>query len=255
MPLRAGGAPVDLDAVWARYRADGAVGDRNTLIEHYLPIVDRVAAKVGPGLPRHVSHEDLVSHGTIGLIDAVSKFDPERGVTFAAFAWPRIKGEMIDMLRRTDTVQRSLRAMARRIETGRAAMTTSLGRFPTSEELAGELSVTVAQLHEMMSDLALTEAPLSLDSGTDSPLAPPLRELVPDEQDDLADGYEIDELRLSVAAAFNALPERERAVVRLRYVEGLTLTEAGEALGVATSRVSQLTTNAVRMIRERLAVL
>ena len=248
----------NVDQAWADYVATRDLAARNRLVEHYLPIVERVATQLAPSLPRHVDQDDLVSYGTFGLIDAVTRFDPAVGAKFTVFAWTRIRGSMLDHLRRFDDVQRSLRAKARRIEQARAELTTTLRRVPTRSEVASALGMTDEQLRTMMSELSMIDAPTSINTSARSGEGGQdgsLQDRIVDTGDDVTEGFEIDELREVVAAAWNELPRRERVVLRLRYVEGLTLTESAEVLGVATSRVSQLATDAVRQLRSHIAVL
>lgn len=236
----------DLEADWATYRATRDVAARNRLVEHYLPIVDRVALRLGPFLAQHAEHDDLVSYGTFGLIDAVSKFNPETSSNFQGFAWKRIKGEIVDQLRRHDSVRRNLRTYARQIETAREALTGRLHRPPTDPEIAEWLGMSEAQLAEHLGNLAVTDRPVSLDSLTPSGVA--LTETLAG-GDHVEDTHAIEELREVVVTAWNGLPSRERTMLSLRYVEGLTLTEAGKILGIAPSRVSQLHGDAIRMLR------
>lgn len=237
---------MELDADWTAYRTTGDLAARNRIVEHYLPIVERVAARLGPFLAQHADQDDLVSYGTFGLIDAVSKFNPETSTNFQGFAWKRIKGEILDQLRRHDSVRRNLRLYARQINNAKEVLTARLQRVPTDRELAAELGMSADQLAEHLANVAVTERPVSLDSLTPSGLA--LTETLAG-GDQVEETHAIEELREVVVIAWNALPTRERTMLSLRYVEGLTLTEAGKVLGIAPSRVSQLHGDAIRMLR------
>lgn len=106
----------DIDQLWAHFTADPSPELRDKLIVHYAPLVKYVAGRVGVGLPRNVEQADLASYGTFGLIDAIEKFDPERGYAFETYAITRIKGAILDELRSIDWVPRSVRAKARNLE-------------------------------------------------------------------------------------------------------------------------------------------
>lgn len=250
---------MDLDATWDRYRTTGDVDDRNRLVEHHLPLVRAVVNQLAPFLARHADYEDLVSYGTLGLIDAVTKYDPATSTNFRGFAWKRIKGEILDELRRNDSVQRSLRSVANRIDKTRAELTSRHQRNPTDFEIATEMGITPAELAGHLQDLQLAERPISLNRTMSSTRRGAAAEIelmdtIPDDLN-LADEYEIEELREVVAIAWNRLPHKEGVILKLRYVEGLTLTQMGEVLGVAPSRVSQLQSDAVRLLRTTLSVL
>jgi len=251
----------DVDAVWAAYVAGRDVVLRNALVEHYRPLVDRVTQKILPGLPSHVDAEDLRSAGVLGLIDAVTRFEPERGVTFTVFAWTRIQGEIVEQLRRDDGVRRAMRSVARSLANAVAEATRRLQRTPSDEEIAAELGVNVAAYEKLRATAVVAAPPRSLDrkishhsQRNNIREADTLADVLVGQEDDLGDEHDINELREVVAASWNALPDRERTILTLRYIEGLTLQEAGAVLGIAASRVSQIATEGVRLLRSEIAV-
>lgn len=241
---------MNVEEAWERYRATGHVDDRNVLVEHYLPIVDRVALRLGPFLAKHAEHEDLVAYGTIGLIDAVTKFDPSASTNFRGFAWKRIKGEIFDQLRRSDAVRRNLRLYARRIEHAHDELVARHQRPPTDHEIAAELGVSDTQLMEYLSYLAVTSLPVPLTAIEENGLT--VGENLPAGVD-VEEIVEVDQIRDSVVVAWNSLPARERTLLTLRYVVGLNLAEAGEVLGLGATRVSQLHGDALRQLRANMA--
>ncbi len=125
-----------VDGLWERFKATGDEDARERLILHYSPLVKFVAGRIGAGLPSSVDPGDLVSSGVFGLIDAIERFDPERGVKFETFAVPRIRGAVYDGLRQLDWVPRSVRSRARDVERAFSELEHKLGRGPTDEELA-----------------------------------------------------------------------------------------------------------------------
>ena len=142
------------DALWAEYKTTGERADRDRLILIYAPLVKYVASRVAVGLPHNVEQADLVSYGMFGLIDAIEKFDPERGYKFETYAIARIRGAILDELRSIDWVPRSVRAKARALEQAYAKLENELRRSPTEEEIALELDLTDDQLQaNLVADL------------------------------------------------------------------------------------------------------
>ncbi|MEN9823325.1 MAG: hypothetical protein RLZ04_1751 [Actinomycetota bacterium] len=239
-----------IDQWWQRWfdRRDSAARDR--IIVHYSPLVKFVAGRVGAGLPNSVDSGDLVSAGVFGLIDAVEKFDPARGVKFETYAVPRIRGAIIDGLRQLDWVPRSVRSRAREVETAYTELEARHGRAPTDDELAAHLHLDHAELEKWLASIASTTVgPLdrALAAGADP------RPISGDMPDSPAAQVEEDEVKRLVRAEVRRLPERERMVMSLYYDEGLTLAEIGSVLGVTESRVSQIHTKAVLQLRSRMA--
>jgi RNA polymerase sigma factor for flagellar operon FliA len=143
----------DGDAVelWKAYKATGDLELRNRLVLRYSPLVKYVVGRVRSGIPGNVDPADLVSEGVIGLMDAVDKFEPGRNLQFQTYAVPRIRGAILDGLRGTDWVPRSLRRTMRDVERARSQLQNRLGRTPTDEEVAGELDMTVTALGDVRS--------------------------------------------------------------------------------------------------------
>lgn len=239
-----------IDQWWQRWfdRRDATARDR--IIVHYSPLVKFVAGRVGAGLPNSVDSGDLVSAGVFGLIDAVEKFDPARGVKFETYAVPRIRGAIIDGLRQLDWVPRSVRSRAREVEMAYSELEARHGRAPTDDELAAHLHLDHAELEKWLASIASTTVgPLdrALAAGADP------TSLSGERPDSPAAQVEEDEVRRLVKAEVRRLPERERMVMSLYYDEGLTLAEIGSVLGVTESRVSQIHTKAVLQLRSRMA--
>ena len=136
----------DLGAVWARFKKTEAQQDRDDLIVYYAPLVKYVASRIAAGLPQTVDQSDLISYGMFGLIDAITKFDPERGFKFETYAVSRIKGAILDELRSIDWVPRSVRSKAKAVERAMAKLESKLHRPPTDSEIADELDLTSDQL-------------------------------------------------------------------------------------------------------------
>src|SRR3954467_5589136 len=148
-------ADAALADLWTRYVRDRAPELRDRLILHYAPLVKYVAGRVGSGLPSHVEHADLVSYGTFGLIDAITRYEPTREVKFESYAMARIRGAIIDELRSTDWIPRSVRMKARQFERAVAGLESRLQRTPTDEEVAEEMGMDVEEVRKFLGQLSL----------------------------------------------------------------------------------------------------
>ena len=155
----------DLSEVWAAYQATRGRALREQLVLHYTPLVKHVAARVAVGLPSSVDRADLVSAGTLGLLEAIERFDAGRGAPFESYAMARIRGAIVDELRAADWVPRSVRAKARAIEAAYQEVEGRLHRVPTDEELAAAANLSVEQLHTALSEISATGL-VALDEAT-----------------------------------------------------------------------------------------
>jgi RNA polymerase sigma factor for flagellar operon FliA len=248
--------PREIERLWQELKATGSTAIRDQLIVHYSPLVKYVAGRVAVGLPQNVDQGDLVSYGIFGLIDAIEKFDLERGFKFETYAISRIKGAIIDELRSIDWVPRSVRSKARSLEKAYGKLEGELHRTPTDAELADELGMTDNQLQSTFSQIsfiglvALDEMLGGERTGGDSMT---LGDTIADTRDGPMASYEVEEMRQILAQAINDMPEREKIVLTLYYYEGLTLAEIGEVLGVTESRVCQIHTKSVIHLRAKIA--
>jgi RNA polymerase sigma factor FliA len=233
-----------VDLLWRRFKDDGDKDARDRLVLQYSPLVKYVAGRVRSGLPSTVEQADLVSDGVIGLMDAIDKFDPDRGLQFQTYAVSRIRGAIVDGLRASDWVPRSIREKIRDINAAQAGLERQLGRAPQDDEVAAELGITVAELRTMYSQTAYTSV-VSFEAATlDDEETPRAAVDLPGADDDIPPGF---------LAAVRELAERDQIVVALYYWERLTLAEIGQVLGVTESRVSQLHSRATMTLRRKLA--
>jgi RNA polymerase sigma factor for flagellar operon FliA len=232
----------DVDLLWRHYKQTGSPEMRNQLVLQYSPLVKYVAGRVRSGLPQSVESADLVSEGVIGLMDAIERFEPDRGWTFQTYAVPRIRGAIIDSIRASDWVPRSVRSKLRDVTKAREALQTRLGRIPTDAELAAELGLTTQALRD------LRERPTSVSHVEDDEVAA-LDDLAPAVDAALEDAGS----REALLDALKTLPERDQIVLALYFFEGLTLGEIGQVLSVTESRVSQLRSRATASMRRGLA--
>lgn len=235
------------------YKADQAKEER---ITKYLPLVRFVAEKTHRRLPPGVDLESLIHSGVVGLLEALKRFDPQRGVEFEVYARYRIQGEVMQCLRALDWVSRSVRSWGRKIEAARAKLAGQFVREPSAEEMAKELEIpleTYFRLDQQVSHatlLSMDDLTVTSESGwegahqkfTQNPYLDPLSFV---ESKDLVG---------KLASAVEALPERERMVLTLYYHEELTLREIGEILNLSEGRICQIFAQAVRRLRGALGV-
>ena len=204
---------VEVGELWREYRASRSPELRNRLVMQYAPLVKYVAGRVRSGLPSSVDPNDLVSDGVFGLIDAIDKFDIDRGLAFQTYAVPRIKGAMIDALRTADWVPRSVRDKVRAIEKAQLALQARLDRMPTEDEVAAELGVTAAELRDLYAKVSYTSISATEDL------------VVVDEAPAPGDALEDDAVRALLLRHVRQLRERDQVIVALYYYEGFTLAE------------------------------
>jgi RNA polymerase sigma factor FliA len=245
-----------LAEVWVDYKESGNTAARDRLILHYAPLVKYVASRVSVGLPQNVEQADLVSYGIFGLIDAIDKFETDRGVKFETYAIRRVRGAIIDELRSIDWVPRSVRAKARSVEQAFGSLEASLGRAPTDAEMAVALGMSESELQAVFTQVSFVGV-VALDDmfprGSERGETTTLADTIADKGDGPMGQYEVEEVRQALAGAINRMPEREKVVLTLYYYENLTLAEIGQVLGVTESRVCQIHTRAVLQLRSRLA--
>lgn len=242
-----------LDTRWATAAA-GDLDARNALLTENLSLVHHVARQLARQLPGDMCVDELVSAGTLGLIGALESFDVTRGLAFSTYAVARIRGAILDDLRRQDHVPRSVRRKTRELSGARETLTRSLGRTPRDREVADQLDVDVGTMWRWQADVdAAVRVPMDRQAGVDdTPVSAPADYLsAPGDTADvrLARAEELDILREAIAG----LKEQERTVLALCYFEELRLTEIAEVLGLTDSRVSQIRTRALRRLRETMS--
>lgn len=244
----------EIRMLWRRFRATRDPLTRERLVLSYSPLVKYVVGRMMSNLPSHLESSDLTSYGLMGLLGAIDRFEPDRGVRFESYAMTRIKGAIIDELRTLDWAPRSLRLRARQIESAGLQLENRLQRAPTEDEIAEKLGVTPEDLRDDLARvsnstiLALDDA-WGLSGGAEGGT---LGDTISDEGADPAAIHASSETRAAIADAIARLPEKEKVVIALYYYDNLTLKEIGEVLGVTESRVSQLRAKAVLALRGRL---
>jgi RNA polymerase sigma factor for flagellar operon FliA len=245
---------MSVDELWREYLTTDDPALREQLILQYAPLVKYVVGRMAVASSSILDMEDLLGFGTLGLIDAVSRFDPTRGVKFETYALQRIRGSIIDSFRKLDIVPRSARRRAREIEGAQAQLQQSLGREPDDDEVASHLGLSRDGLSRAMMEASCAilsmERPLAMLDGDDSLT---LADTIEDENAVVPQAeIERHEEREALVSALGLLNERDRLVISLYYYEELTLREISEVLGVTESRVCQLHARAITRLRASL---
>ncbi|HET7812818.1 MAG TPA: FliA/WhiG family RNA polymerase sigma factor [Candidatus Baltobacteraceae bacterium] len=236
-----------------RYVIGGVELSREEIVHKYLHLVKYVAGRISVNLPPNVELNDLINDGILGLIDAIEKYDDDRGVKFETYAITRINGAILDALRSLDWVPRAVRQRARELERAYQELEAKLGRVPTEAEIAEKLQITPKELDSLMQRVRGT-AVLSLEEflpnekGYEIPLVDTLK----DSDNDVTIAVESREIRAALVDAVEHLSPQERTVISLYYFDGLTLKEIKSALSVSESRVSQIHAQAVIHLRQKL---
>jgi len=226
---------------------------RQELIVKYSPLIKYIANRIAMRLPSHIETDDMINTGVLGLMDAIEKFDPERGVKFETYAEFRIKGAILDELRAMDWVPRSVRKIATWLETTGVELEKKLGRAATDEEMADAMDIEVDKLHEFLSRAGgISLLSLEMVSKYNDSKKPLLDFLADGEHANPLDQLKNDELKDLVARCIEILPEKEKMVISLYYYDELTMKEIGKILKLTESRVSQIHTKAVIRLKGKL---
>jgi RNA polymerase sigma factor for flagellar operon FliA len=229
--------------------------EQQELVLQYTPLVRRVARSLPLEIPGVLEFEDAVGYGTCGLIEAVRRYDPSKGTNFHAYAIRRIRGSMIDAFRRMDRLSRTMRQKARDVQRAQSELEMHLGRTPSEQETAAHLGMTIDEFRDASANgrwvTVSLDRLLERDADTDSSF--PGAEMPNDEDGlDFTRSFDERETLEDLANAVQVLPERERLVISLYYVEQLTMRDIASVLDVSETRVSQLHAQAVRRLRNAL---
>jgi RNA polymerase sigma factor for flagellar operon FliA len=230
----------DMDQLWVLYKKNPTIQLRNQLIERYISIVYHRAERVWSRLPEGIELDDLIQVGTCGLMDAISSFDPNRGVKFEAFCLPRIQGAMQDELRDWDWVSRGTRSKSTKLNETCKTLEQQHGRKPTDQEIADAMGISGEELHQIYAETHSINV-TSLDkTWSERDGSKDLREIdmVPDRRsEDPTERL----AKLDLIRTFTkGLNKTERMIVIMYYYEELTMREIGAALEISESRVSQM---------------
>jgi RNA polymerase sigma factor FliA len=232
-------------------RAQPVAASQNRRIVAGLPFVEALARRMASSMPNSIDIGDLVQDGVLGLIDAAHRFDEARGIKFETFAERRVRGAMIDALRR-DAWPRGVRRQRRELDAAREALRRELGHEPSMADLAARVGSDEKRLSRTIVRINTIEATSPLATGEHMDESSLPTALVPSEPDSPDTAYEKTETKERVRAAIQSLPWRERKVIGLYYYGEVTMKQIGAEIGVNESRVSQLHARAIRRLRDAL---
>lgn len=241
---------VDREKLWIEYTRTRAADLREKLIIEYAPLVKLVAGKLSMYLGNNVEFDDLVGYGVFGLIDAIDKFDYGKGVKFETYASLRIRGAVLDQIRKMDWIPRTVRQKQKMLDNAYRKIESETGRLATDEELAKELHMSVDELGELQNETKVTNI-ISLDEYMEQGEV----RVEPKADKDYMQPEKVvekEELKRLLMEVLQTLTDKEKKVITLYYYEDLTLKEISRVLEVSESRVSQLHSKALLKMRQRL---
>ena len=241
--------------LWTLYFTEKKPELREKLVLQYAHLIKYCAIKIHGGLPKNIELDDLLSYGSLGLLDAIDRFDPKHNTNFEYYAKLRIRGSIIDGLRKMDWAPQSLRRKAKEIERAYSALEQSLNRYPVEEEVANYLGISEKDLEKQLQEVSHLSI-LALDQpldGNDNELLS-LVDLIEDKTSPNPSAkMEFTELKQELAKAISDLTEKERLVVTLLYFEELTSKEISKVLDLSEGRISQIHKKAVLKLKSRLS--
>lgn len=245
----------DIDKVWAQFVLDKTNKEiRDRLIIQYIYLIKYVVGRLRISLPNTISTEDIAGYGVEGLIDAIEKFSPARGVRFETYALLRIRGAIIDRIRSLDWVPRGAQKRFKNIQKAIATLQGKLGRQPSTEEIAKELELpkekVEASIVEMESNTMISLYDKKDSSGDSVEIIDTIQDKNADDPLALLENRDV---KNELSRALGNLPERERMILALYYHENMTLKEIGAALTISESRVCQLHAQAIMKLRKLLS--
>lgn len=242
------------DTLWESFSETRNDKIREKLLFQYLPLVKHIAGGIIGKLPASVSIDELIDAGVIGLLESIDRYDTKASVKFETYAFTRVRGAMMDELRKMDWAPRSLREKTKRLDEAHRVLAAKLGRQPSQEEIAEHLEITLEKFHQLTKEVIAVN-PISFDQEifSGSGESTNLYDVV-EERDAITPmkSLEDKELKSMVVEEIENLPKNEKLVIALYYYEELTLREIGEILNLSESRVSQIHSKVVKKLKTAL---
>ncbi|MFV0440904.1 MAG: FliA/WhiG family RNA polymerase sigma factor [Lachnospirales bacterium] len=241
-----------IDDIWVRYSKTKAKEDRDELIVNYMHLVKILAGRMSVQVGQYVDFDDLVGYGIFGLIDAIDKYDYKQGHKFETYASVRIRGSIIDAIRKMDWIPRSVRQKRKNLDIVLAELEYSLGRTPTDQEVAEKLGIHIEEYNELLGKLNVA-AVVSLDEHIGDSTSETFVNINATSELGLPENeVSKDELKKILIEALDTLNEKEKIVISLYYFDELALKEIAAVLGVTDARISQIHTKALFKLRGKL---
>ena len=233
-----------------QYKETGSLELRNQLVMHYSYIAKTVAVKMSSTYHKYATVEEMVNHGAIALIDSLERYDPDQGVKFSTYAYTKVRGAIIDYVRKQDWLPRRVRQTDILITKAEEQLTNELGRTPTREEMAARLEMPLAKYDKCVFEMS-GESMYSFEALLSTPVQMNHFKL---QEDELGPEEQMDEqeLRQELAKAIDSLGEQERTVLSLYYYENLTMREIGQVMGVSEQRIGQINRKLIQKLRDKL---
>ena len=235
--------------LWIQYSQTKDSEIRKLLIEEYVDLVKIVAGRMYNFYGAKIEYDDLVGFGIIGLIDSIERFDINKNIKFETYAQIRIRGTIIDNIRKLDWVPRSLRKKSKEVQEGMTKLENQMGKTPTNAELAQYLNISVEELEDILADISNFNVSSLEDLLANSGEYNIKRNSQKDTPEEI---YEKEELREILASTIDGLPDNEKKVISLYYYEELTYKEISYIMELSESRISQIHSKAILNIRNQL---
>ena len=229
------------------------VDERERIIQEFLPTIKHMAFKFSRGFDDESEVDDLISSGILGLLEAMDKYDADKGAKLATFAYMRVRGAMLDALRKRDWFPRSVRTKSKKLEEVIRGLESKLGRYPTEEEVACELKIGLEEYLDMLKDVGNLSV-LSIDeiseySGMDKQ---GIISFIVDDGANPERSAELSEIEQILSIEIDRLPEKQKIVLSLYYYEDMNMKEIGQTMGITEARISQIHSQTILLLRSHL---
>lgn len=237
--------------IWEEYRKTKSSSIKDKIIEKYAHLIKLVAGRISIYTNSQIDYEDLLSYGVFGLIDAIDKFDYEKGIKFETYASLRIRGEIIDNIRRIDWIPRSLRQKNKLLENAVSSFEAEYGREPTNEELSEILNLSIKDVEDLVKNSSIYNL-ISLDDYLEQSHEKSSDSIVCNSIKTPEEALSQKELNKMLAEVIDSLNENQRKVITLYYYEELTLKEIAQIMNVSESRISQIHSKTIKILKSKM---